>query len=77
MGDSYSFIKISIAIEKKLSWKKKVLTYLSHHIKDSFKILSLGVNKTCINFIIFILIFVENCLLYEAMNDFSVWVRTG
>ena len=26
---------------------------------------------------IFILIFVENCLYYDAIHDFSVWLRTG
>ena len=26
---------------------------------------------------IFILIFVENCLLYYAIHDFSVWLRIG
>ena len=26
---------------------------------------------------IFILIFMENCLLYDALNDFSVWLRAG
>ena len=32
--------------------------------------------KTGINFMIFILLFVENCLLYNAMPDFSVLLRT-
>ena len=27
--------------------------------------------------IIFILIFVENCLWYDAIHDLSVWLRTG
>ena len=27
-------------------------------------------NKTDINFMIFILIYVENCLLFDAVNDF-------
>ena len=26
---------------------------------------------------IFILIFVEKCLLFDAVHDFSVWLRTG
>ena len=26
---------------------------------------------------IYILIFVENCLSYDAIHDFSVWQRTG
>ena len=34
-------------------------------------------NKTSINFMIFILIFVENCLLFDAIHNFSVWLRTG
>ena len=34
-------------------------------------------NKTGIDFMIFILIFVENCLQYDAIHDFSVWLRTG
>ena len=36
-----------------------------------------GANITDINFMIFVLIFVENCLKYDAINDFSVWLRTG
>ena len=44
-----------------------------------YKILSLKVraNKAGFNFIISISIFVENCLLYDATQDFLVWVRTG
>ena len=35
-------------------------------------------NKTGINLMIFILIFVENCLQYDARHDFSVyWFGTG
>ena len=35
-------------------------------------------NKTGINLMIFfILFFVENCLLYDTIHDFSVWLRTG
>ena len=34
-------------------------------------------NKTGIRFMIFILIFVENCLKYVVMHDFSVWLKTG
>jgi len=34
-------------------------------------------NKTSINFIIFISIFVKNCLLFDAIHDFSVWLRIG
>ena len=34
-------------------------------------------NKTGINIMIFLLVFVENCLLYDAIHDFSVWPRTG
>ena len=30
-----------------------------------------------IHFMILILIFVENCLLFDAIHDFSVWLRTG
>ena len=26
---------------------------------------------------IFVLIFLENCLLYDDTHDFSVWIRTG
>ena len=33
------------------------------------------VNKTGINFMIFILILVENCLQYDAIHDFSVWLE--
>ena len=33
--------------------------------------------KTGINFIIFIFIFVENCLQYEAIYNFLVWLRTS
>ena len=31
-------------------------------------------NKTGINFMIFILIFVENCLLYDGIHHFTVWM---
>ena len=34
-------------------------------------------NKTSINIMIFILIFVKNCLYSNDMNDFSVWLRRG
>ncbi len=34
-------------------------------------------NKTGINLVIFILIFVENCLIFDVIYDFSVWTRTG
>ena len=34
-------------------------------------------NKTVVNFMIFILVFVENCLYYDVINDFSVWLRSG
>ncbi len=30
--------------------------------------------KTGINFMIFILIFAENCLKFDALHDFSVWL---
>ena len=52
--------------------------YLTH-----FKQLSADIktkaraNKTSINIMIFILIFVENCLYFDAIHDFSVWLRTG
>ena len=32
--------------------------------------------KTGINIMIFILIFVENCLEFDAIHDISVWLRT-
>ena len=34
-------------------------------------------NRTDINLMIFILIFAKNCLYYDAIHDFSVWMRTG
>ena len=34
-------------------------------------------NKTGIIIMIFILVFVENCLLYDAIHDFSVWRKNG
>ena len=34
-------------------------------------------NKTDINFMILLSIFVKNYLLYDAVHDFSVWPRTG
>ena len=50
------------------------------NIKTSFVRLkeakALG-NKTGNNFMIFILIFMENCLLYDVIHDFSVWPRTS
>ena len=33
-------------------------------------------NKTDINLMIFILLFVRNCLSYNAVHDFSVWLKT-
>ncbi len=33
--------------------------------------------KTGINFMNFILIFVENCVLFDDIHDFSVWLITG
>ena len=35
------------------------------------------VNTTCIDFVIFSKIFVENCLYYDAINYFLVWLRTS
>ena len=36
------------------------------------------VNKTSFDFMILILIFVENCLQYDAIHDFfSEWLRTS
>ena len=37
----------------------------------------LGVNKIGIDLMIFILIFLANCLQYDAIHDFSVWLITG
>ena len=34
-------------------------------------------NKTGNNFMPFISIFVENYLLYNAIDDFSLWLKTG
>ena len=34
-------------------------------------------NKTGFNFMIFILIFIEYCLQYNAKHDFPVWITTG
>ena len=31
---------------------------------------------TVINSMCFILIFVENCLFYDALHEFSVWLRS-
>ena len=33
--------------------------------------------KTSINFLFIIVIFIENCMKYEALHDFSVWLETG
>ena len=33
-------------------------------------------NKTAINFMVFILIFKENCLYYDTIHDFSVLLKT-
>ena len=33
--------------------------------------------KQNINFIVFSSIIMENCLLYDAIYDFKVWLRTG
>ena len=32
-------------------------------------------NKTNINNMIFILLFVENCVYYDVKHDFSVWLE--
>ena len=34
-------------------------------------------NQTRIDIMTFILVFVESCLYYNAIHDFSVWLRTG
>ena len=34
-------------------------------------------NRTGINFIIYVLISVQNYLQFDAVHDFSVWFRTG
>ena len=34
-------------------------------------------NKIVINVMIFILTFVDKWLQFDALNDFSVWLRTG
>ena len=48
----------------------------NYKIKTSFnislKVIKSQFNKTGINFMIFILIFVENCLLYDAICDLTV-----
>ena len=36
-----------------------------------------GASKTGINFMISILLFVENCLWYDTIHGFSVWPRIG
>ena len=33
--------------------------------------------KKPVDFMVFNLILVENCLLYDAKHDFSVWLKTG
>ena len=35
------------------------------------------VNKAGISFRFYFNIIVENCLLYDALHDFSVWLRIG
>ena len=56
-----------------------LISYLSHRIIDSFshKGPKGRANKPGINFIIFISIFVENYLLYDVIQDFPAWLRTG
>ena len=34
-------------------------------------------NEICIDFMIFILLFVENFLKYDTIHDFSAWQRAG
>ena len=34
-------------------------------------------NKTGMNLIIIIFMFVENSMQYDTLHDFSVWLRTG
>ncbi len=45
--------------------------------KTSFVSPKARASKTGINLMIFILIFVENCLWFDAIYAFSVWLRTG
>ena len=67
---------------RELDYKEK-LFHTSHYnnfpriLKWKIIRLKARANKTCINFIIFILIFVENCLNYDALHYFSEWLRTG
>ena len=81
----YSFLYTQIFV------LKIKYSYLSHRIIDSFPRISKckiktsfvipsgpksWANKSDINFMIFILISVENCLKYDAIHDFSVRLRT-
>ena len=51
---------------------------LSTDIKiKNHKILPLGANKTGFNFKIFVSVFVENCLLYDALHNFSKLLKVG
>ena len=52
----------------------------NHKIDTSFVspvLRSCGVNKSGINSMILIFIFIENCLWFDAIHDFSVWLWTG
>ena len=83
------FLKISSTLWMALwtaNWRVKILryTYLlltnnTKFINDSTSFVSPGGQRPglTIDFMILLLIFVENCLWYDAIHDFSVWLRTG
>ena len=46
-------------------------------VASYYSFLSEDIKMKKYKIMIIILIFVENCLWYDAINDFSVWLRTG
>ena len=48
----------------------------NYKIKTSFERPKARANKTGINAIAFI-VFVKNCMWYDAIHDFLVWLRTS
>ena len=77
---------VNIRNERDMAQRDRIIVYrilsqLSADIKTKFvrfKGPKTKALKTGINFMFFfILIFIENCLQYDAIHESSVWLRTG
>ncbi len=56
---------------------ENIITSYYRQSSADLKIKKAQDNKTGIDFRIFILIFVENCLYFDAIHDFSDWLKIG